>query len=101
MQQLSKAERAERMSRHAHLSFPVCMAILTAFYQNDNRKLAIQAEKSLLTGDQNEALKQRGLTLYDCIIGEVEDQDQGYVTAMFAEWNDQLGEKLFILPLEN
>jgi hypothetical protein len=97
---LSKQYRADRMHLHSRFPVGVCLQFLNAFYQNDNRKLAIVAEKHLLNGDQNEGLKERGLTIYDTIIGDVEAYDTGFVTAMFAEWNEVLGEKLFITGAE-
>lgn len=88
------------MHQHSRLTLHTTLQIVTAFFQSDNRKLAIQAEKHLLSADQNEGLKERGLTIYDCIIGEVEAYDTGFVTEMFAEWNERLGEKIFIIAPE-
>jgi hypothetical protein len=97
---LSRNERAARLQQHSRFPIAVCLQFLNAFYQNDNRKLAIQAEKYLLNADQNEGLKERGLTIYDCIIGDVESYDTGFVTEMFATWNEVLGEKLYIIGAE-
>jgi len=99
-QVLSKIDRAERMHEHSRLSRMTCVYIVSAFTSDDNRKLSVQAEKNLLTADQNESLKDRGLTVFDCIIGDFEVYDSGFVIEMFAEWNERLGDKIFLAAVE-
>lgn len=99
MQYLSKQERANRMCSASHINYNTCLRILSEFFKDNKRGLAINAER-LLTSDQNEELKQRGLTIFDCVIGQVEDFDNEFVTEMFAEWNERLGEKIFMVPVE-
>jgi hypothetical protein len=86
---LSKQERAEKMSANSHLTKLTCLHILGDYFKNNKRGLSVTAEK-LLTAEQNEALKSCGLTIFDCLVGTV--------TEMFAEWNERLGEKIFIFP---
>jgi ribosome biogenesis protein Tsr3 len=96
---LSKQERAEKMSANSHLTKLTCLHILGDYFKNNKRGLSVTAEK-LLTAEQNETLKRRGLTILDCLIGTVDDFDYEVVGEMFAEWNERLGEKIFILPVE-
>src|ERR1700722_20140333 len=86
---------AEEMRRHSGLSRHVCQQILNAANRNDYRRLGIEAEKHLMTGEQSEGMKERGLTVFDVVTGEYEIYDSGFADGTKEEWNERLGQSIF------
>lgn len=86
------------MSRQAQLPYIVCNYLLSANRMNQPKRLAILAEKHLLTAEDNEELKSRGMTVYDALIGEYEDCTEWFVSILFQSWNARLGTNIFQVP---
>ena len=61
------------------------------------RQLAIESEKHLLTGEQGEGLKERGLTVFDAIVGNYAEADIGFINETKTDWNAQMGYPAFKL----
>jgi hypothetical protein len=91
----TQKNQAERVSRNAHISYPAAVAILGAARSNNHTQLAIAVEHYLMDGEQMEILKDRGLTILDCLTGSYDRFDYGIVDNIFAEWNERLGEQIF------
>lgn len=88
----------EAMSKHSGLSYITCKYLLTAARMNNLTRLAILAEKHLLTGPENEELKNRGLTVLDTLEGKFDySYDYGTIDQLFNTWNDRLGESVFVI----
>lgn len=77
------------------LSPKICQQIATRGRRY--RLLAIDTEKYLLTGEQSEALKERGLTVFDVIVGNYADSDVGFVDETKTDWNERMGCSAFKL----
>jgi hypothetical protein len=59
------------------------------------RRLTKAAENFLLTEAQSEELKDRGLTVADCIEGTYGTNNAEFVAALFGNWNGTVGKKVF------
>ena len=89
------SRQADRFYAASGLPLNICQS-LALYVNNKNRKqLAIFAEKNLLTEDQSEGLKERGLTILDAVEGGFGTNDEEFVYEMFGEWNERLGEPVY------
>lgn len=61
------------------------------------RQFAIESEKHLLTREQSEGLKERGLTVFDAIVGNYTEADVGFINEIKTDWNAQMGYPAFKL----
>lgn len=86
---------AERMHKNSHIPYVVCADIVSALHRKDFVTLSRNLEKYLLTSDQNELLKEAGLTLNDIIIGSYDEVFSGTVDSIIDEWNERFGTKIF------
>jgi hypothetical protein len=88
-------DRALQMSHNSGLSYIACQQILSAYRTDGTKRLAIVAEKYLITSDQNEEMKERGLTVFDCIENKFTIVDKNFVDNVREEWNNRVGQKIF------
>jgi hypothetical protein len=89
------SERVLRMSHRSGLPLVQAHDLIKAFKNKDAKKLAITAEKFLITADQNEGLKERGLTVFDALEGGFGTKDEDFIYSMFNEWDNRLGEDVY------
>jgi hypothetical protein len=88
-------DRALNMSHHSGLSYIACQQILSAYRTDGTKRLAVVAEKYLITSDQNEEMKERGLTVFDCIENKYPITDRNFVDSVLNEWNNKVGQQIF------
>jgi hypothetical protein len=89
------SRQADRFYAESGLPLNICQS-LALYVNNKNRKqMAIFAEKHLLTEDQSEGLKERGLTILDAVEGGFGTYYEEFVYDMFGEWNERLGEPVY------
>lgn len=88
----------EVISKHSGFSYILSNYFLSAARMNNLTRLAILAEKNLLTGDESEELKNRGLTVLDALEGKFDwEYDYGTINQLLNTWNNRLGAEIFII----
>ena len=90
----TQKDQAERVSRRARISYIAATQILSAERQNNYRQLAIHIENYLVNGEQSETLKNMGLTIFDCLVGDYEWYNKPEVEGLIDDWNARLGEQV-------
>ncbi len=88
---------AQILHEQSGLAYHVCAELLGAFRRKDNRKLAIIAEKHLLTAAQNETLKDYGMTIFDCFADDLDVSGTDLAAAIFGDWNARLRSEIFLV----
>lgn len=88
----------EVISNNSGFSYILSNYFLSAARMRNTKRLAMLAEKHLLTGDENEELKRRGLTVLDALEGKFDvDYDYSTVNQLLDTWNARLGAEIFII----
>lgn len=92
---------ARRMSDYSGISYIACQIITSAsrlvnrIGYDGTKKLSIATEKFVLNADENEELKERGLTVFDVIENKFDNRDREFVNNLTASWNSRLGQRIY------
>ena len=92
--------RAEKMAAHSGLNYQICANIVSGINRKDYVTLAKAIENNLLTGEQNETLKDCGLTVFDLIVGTYDEVLSGVVQNILDDWNERFGTVVFTGVIE-
>ena len=92
---------AKRMSDYSGISYIACQIITSAsrlvnrIGYDGTKKLSIATEKFVLNAEENEELKERGLTVFDIIEKKFGTRDNEFANNLTANWNSRLGQNIY------